>query len=91
MLPFLLQRKTRQQEVCNKFYSDFRHIVQPRDKIKSTRGRQVHAKFPQGKLEGKKKYKSNCVQRLFEISKDIFGLAIFLMSVLLNSKSKIVS
>lgn len=78
MLPFLLQRKTRQQEVCNKFYSDFRHIVQPRDKIKSTRGRQVHAKFPQGKLEEKKKkYKSNCVQGLFGISKDILGLAIF--------------
>ena len=51
--------------------------VQPRDKIKSTRGRQVHAKFPQGELEEKKKYKSNCVQGLFEISKDILGLAIF--------------
>lgn len=54
MLPFLLQRKARQQRVCNKLYSDFRHIVQPRDKIKSTRGRQVHAKFPQGKLKKKK-------------------------------------
>lgn len=54
MLPFFLQRKARQQEVCNKFCSDFRHIVQPRDKIKSTRGRQVHAKFLQGKLEKKK-------------------------------------
>ena len=54
MLPFLLQRRARQQKVCNKLYSDFRHIVQPRDKIKSTRGRQGHAKFPQGKLETKK-------------------------------------
>lgn len=53
MLPFFLQRKATQQEVYNKFCSDFRHIVQPRDKIKSTRGRQVHAKFPQGKLEKK--------------------------------------
>lgn len=65
MLPFLLQRKTRQQEVCNKFYSDFRHIVQPRDKIKSTRGRQVHAKFPQGKLEEKKKSTSLIVFKDF--------------------------
>lgn len=77
MLPFLLQRKARQQRVCNKLYSDFRHIVQPRDKIKSTRGRQVHAKFPQGKLKKKKKYNSNCVQGLFEICKNILGLAIF--------------
>lgn len=76
MFPFFLQRKATQQEVYNKFCSDFRHIVQPRDKIKSTRGRQVHAKFPQGKLE-KKKYSSNCVQGLFEISKNILGLAIF--------------